>query len=138
MLFKCPTFLAAACLLAVKAVALPVEAPVDLEAPKAPDVLDVRQAQTACPTTSRLERVEYVTVYLATFTPTVEVIYGGNITSTATSTYHRSVTRQTTVYSPAVTTIPSEHPAISVRYCPGQLANIGFLVYPQHRHIHQL
>ncbi|KAL2121006.1 hypothetical protein VTJ04DRAFT_5033 [Mycothermus thermophilus] len=107
MLFNYPTFLTAACLLAVTAVAFPVEAPGDLAAPDALGVLDVRQDQTACPTTSRWERVEYITKYLATYTPTVEVIYGRNITSTATSTYHGSVTRWTTVYSPAVTTIPT-------------------------------
>lgn len=124
MLFNYPTFLTAACLLAVTAVAFPVEAPGDLAAPDALGVLDVRQDQTACPTTSRWERVEYITKYLATYTPTVEVIYGRNITSTATSTYHGSVTRWTTVYSPAVTTIPSEHRTISVRHCSAQLANI--------------
>jgi hypothetical protein len=111
MLPKLSSLLAIPALLAATVLAAPA-----LEVPAA---LDPRQA--ACPTTSRWQSYSYSTVWRSTTTMTNGWSSLGYVTSTKTETETRTINTRTTVYSPAVTTLPGEsptRPSSSFYSCP--------------------
>ncbi|KAK4038031.1 hypothetical protein C8A01DRAFT_17827 [Parachaetomium inaequale] len=97
MLPQLSSLLAIPALLAATALAAP--------ALEVPAVLDPRQA--ACPTTSRWQSYSYSTVWRSTTTVTNGWSSLGSVTSTKTEKETRTINTRTTVYSPAVTTLPA-------------------------------
>ncbi|KAL1835426.1 hypothetical protein VTJ49DRAFT_6740 [Mycothermus thermophilus] len=96
MLLKLRLIPAVVSLLAVTALAAPLEVP---------DALDARQAPAACPTVSRWEAVRVETEYAGTITYTFGVSELGSVTSTTTTTLTLPDVAFTTIYSPGVTTL---------------------------------
>ena len=107
MLPKLSSLLAIPALLAATAVAAPA-----LEVPAALAPRD------ACPTTSRWLAYSYSTTWLATTTVTNGWSSLGSVTSTKTEEETRTINTRTTIFSPAVTTLPGElHYTLSLTPC---------------------
>ncbi|KAL1842762.1 hypothetical protein VTJ49DRAFT_4247 [Mycothermus thermophilus] len=104
MMFKLDILSAVTSLLAVTALAAPLEG---FSPAEVPHFLDARQATVACPTTTRWEAWWSTTVYLGTTTITNGIISIGPVTSTKTEKETRTIITRSTFYSPAVTTLPT-------------------------------